>query len=76
MRIVGYYKTALSRQIGEAVRIDRRGGAGSILNNKSEYDRCRIPRLVLEEQDIEKLVEEEEQEITANCMIVEEQTNR
>ena len=76
MRVVGFYKTALSRQIGEAVRIDRRGGAGNILNSKSEYDRCRIPRLVLEEQDMEKLIEEEEQEITANCMIVEEQTSR
>ena len=75
MRVVGFYKTALSRQIGEAVRIDRRGGAGSILNSKSEYDRCRIPRLVLEEQDMEKLIEEEEQEITANCKIVEEQTS-
>ena len=40
MRVVNFYKTALSRQIGEAVRIDRRGGAGNILNSKSEYDRC------------------------------------
>ena len=75
MRVVNFYKTALSRQIGEAVRIDRRGGAGNILNSKSEYDRCRIPRLVLEEQDMEKITEEEEQEIAANCQIVEEQTN-
>ena len=45
------------------------------MNSKSKYARCRIPRLVLEEQDMEKITEEEEQEIAANCQIVEEQTN-
>ena len=56
VRAVKYYKTALTRQIGEAVRIRRRGGAGMILNSKSEFDRCKIPRLVIEEQEeIEKL---------------------
>ena len=51
MRTVRFFRTALSRQVGEAVRIMRRGGACSILNSKSEYDRCKIPRLVLEEED-------------------------
>ena len=37
-RIVQYHKSAPSRQLGEAVRIRRRGGQGSILNRKSEYD--------------------------------------
>ena len=32
----------------------RRGGEGSILNSKSEFNRCRIPRLVLEEIDEEQ----------------------
>ena len=49
MRVVKFSKTALSRQIGEAVRIGRRGGAGRILNSKSEYNRWKIPRLVIEE---------------------------
>ena len=44
MRAVSYHKSALTRQVGEAVRIGRRGGAGQILNSKSEYERCRIPR--------------------------------
>ena len=48
MRVVRFCKTPLSRQIGEAVRIRRRGGEGSILNSKAEYSRCRIPRLVVE----------------------------
>ena len=60
MRVIRSYKTALSRQI-EAVRIRRRGGEGRILNSKSEYSRCRIQRLVLDENDeeLDKLEEEE-----------------
>ena len=60
---VNYYKSALSRQIGEAVRIGRRGGAGMVLNSKSEFNRCRIPRLVIEEVDEEQIREEEEREL-------------
>ena len=40
---VKYYKTASTRQIGEAVQIRRRNERGSILNSKAEYDRCHIP---------------------------------
>ena len=46
IKVVGFHKTALSRQIGEAVRILRRG-TGSVLNNKSEFSRCKIARLTL-----------------------------
>ena len=35
----------LSRQLAEAVRIERRGL--EILNSKSEFSRCRVPRLVI-----------------------------
>ena len=45
------HRTALSRQVREAVRIRRRGGAGHILNSKSEFNRCHIPRLVVEEEE-------------------------
>ena len=47
-------KTTLSRQIGEAVRIMKRGGAGAILNSKSEFYRCKFPRMILEDQDEEE----------------------
>ena len=50
-RVVSYHRTALSRQIKEAVRIRRRGGASSILNSKAEFNRCYIPRLVVEQED-------------------------
>ena len=62
LKAVKSYKTALSRQIGEAVRIRRRGGEGSILNSKAEFSRCRIPRLVLDrnmDEEIERMEEEE-----------------
>ena len=52
-KVVSYHRTALNRQIKEAVRIRRRGGATNILNSKSEFNRCQIPRLVVEEKDDE-----------------------
>ena len=52
-KVISMHRTALNRQIKEAVRIRRRGGAASILNSKSEYNRCHIPRLVVEKEDEE-----------------------
>ena len=52
-KVVSTHRSALSRQIREAVRIRRRGGAGHILNSKSDFNRCHIPRLVVEEEDDE-----------------------
>ena len=65
-KVVSTHRTALSRQIREAVRIRRRGGAGNILNSKAEYNRCHIPRLVVAEEDEEQ----------AKQMLIEEQKNR
>ena len=50
-KMVSSHRSALSRQVREAVRIRRRGGMGSILNSKGEFSRCHIPRLVVEEED-------------------------
>ena len=50
-KVVSSHRSALNRQIREAVRIRRRGGEGNILNSKAEYNRCHIPRLVVEEED-------------------------
>ena len=47
LRAVKYYKTALNRQVGEAVRIKRRGGEDCLLNSKAEFNRCHITRLTL-----------------------------
>ena len=47
--MVQSFQDALSRQIGEAVRIDMR--SGNVLNSKSEYNRCRLPRLTINQED-------------------------
>ena len=62
MRAISYHKTALERQISEAVRIRRRGGDGAVLNSKSEYNRSYIPRLVVEERNIDTKKDVEESE--------------
>ena len=46
-KVVGTFKSALSRQINEAVRIKNRGILA--LNSKGKYDRCRIHRLTIGE---------------------------
>ena len=72
MRVVQFHRTALSRQCGEAIRIMIRGGAGSVLNSKAEFNRCYIPRLRVEEQDkieeMEKLEEQELAEVKENLL--------
>ena len=65
MRVVRSYISALARQVGEAVRIRRRGGEGRILNSKAEYSRCVIPRLVLDKIDEEELERMEREELEA-----------
>ena len=71
MRIVKGYRTALARQVGEAVRIRRRGGEGQILNSKAEYSRCVIPRLVLDTIDEEEFEKMEKEELEAKRMQLE-----
>ena len=51
VRVEGTFQTALTRQVSEAVRIRRRGGMGSILNSKAEYNRSHIPRLRVEDEE-------------------------
>ena len=60
VRVIHKAKSALERQTREAIRIQRRGGEGAILNSKAEFSRCYIPRLQLEEQDKIKEMEQEE----------------
>ena len=59
MRVVSHHRSALERQVAEAVRIGRRGGAGAVLNSKSEYNRCYIPRLKLENEEETRAREEQ-----------------
>ena len=63
--LIKFYKTPLARQVAEAIRIRRRGVEGAILNSKSEFSRCYIPRLKVEndgelDKEIEQSMRKEE----------------
>ena len=49
LHVVVCYRDALSRQVGEAVRIELRGE--DLLNSKAEFNRCRIPRMTINKDD-------------------------
>ena len=48
IRVIKYCRDALTRQVGEAVRI---GYRGQTLNSKGGYNSSKLSRLVLEEKD-------------------------
>ena len=50
MKPIRYFKTALSRQIAEALRIQERG-EDIVLNSKAEYNHSKIGRLMLGEEE-------------------------
>ena len=54
MKVVKYHRTALSRQVGEAIRIQKRGMECPVLNSKAEFNRCSIVRLSLEQLEQEQ----------------------
>ena len=62
MKVRNSFRSALERQIGEAVAIDiekRRGK--QLMNSKSEYNRCTIPRITT--KSIKETMEETEKEM-------------
>ena len=66
MRLRKKYRTPIERQIGEAVAIDYEKRKGTtLMNSKSEYNRCQIARINTRSEkeslkEIEKETEEEE----------------
>ena len=84
-KIVSGFKDALTRQVAESVRIERAGP--NILNSKSEFSRCRIPRLkidmegwkmnqnqnVKKDEAVEKEIENEDDEALGS---IEEEVRR
>ena len=62
MRVVGQYRTALERQVGEAVKIlDAQRKGKNLLNSKSEFNRCKLPRLYV--GDKKEMLEKERRKI-------------
>ena len=49
VRIVKFFKTAIERQVYEAIRISSRASEPGInvMNSKSEFNRCTLPRIVM-----------------------------
>ena len=60
-RIIRSFQDPLTRQLAEAVRIERHGDG--ILNSKSEFNRCRIPRLKIDQEEWGMKVKEGEKKL-------------
>ena len=62
MRVRNTFRSALERQIGEAVAIDIEKRKGiTLMNSKSEYNRCSIPRITT--KSAKETLEETEKEL-------------
>ena len=61
LKVISSFQDALTRQISESVRIDMRWGG--ILNSKTEYLRCRLPRLVIDNEELRKSKTEEKKNL-------------
>ena len=59
-KIISSFSDPLTRQISEAVRIEQRGDL--ILNSKSEFNRCQVPRLKIDMEGWKAGKEREKQE--------------
>ena len=59
-KIISSFSDPLTRQISEAVRIEQRGEL--LLNSKSEFNRCRVPRLKIDMEGWKAGKEREKQE--------------
>ena len=60
--ILSFFSSPLERQVGEAVRIWRTG-AEQILNSKSVYSRCEVPRIVAKDGREEVTLGDTEQQV-------------
>ena len=58
-KIIRSFQDPLSRQLSEAVRIELRGE--TILNSKSEFNRCKVPRLKINMEEWKTKKEKEEE---------------
>ena len=59
LEIVATFGDPLTRQLAEAVRIEKRGP--DILNSKSEFSRCRVPRLKIDAEGWKKSSRQDEE---------------
>ena len=70
MKIKKFHRSAIERQLNESVLIQSRRANNNIMNSKSEYNRCTVPRLSVkmgrraarEENEEEDMKQEEQLE--------------
>ena len=60
-KVVSSFQDSLTRVIIESVRIGLRGSG--ILNSKTEYLRCRLPRLVIDQEEWKQMKKTEVKEL-------------
>ena len=73
-KLLGSYQDPMTRQLAEAVRIEK-VGAG-ILNSKSEYSRCRVPRLRIDMEGWARLKEDQASGAIRENVVLEEEANK
>ena len=64
MRVVSFTRSAMERQVLESVKIQEERSKSNIMNSKSEYSRCTIPRLTAKmgDKDYDKKRDKEKEE--------------
>ena len=74
MRVIRSTRTAFERQIMESVEIQKARKTSRIMNSKSEYNRCALPRLTakLGEKDLEKWRKEDREEMEKEASLEEQ----
>ena len=72
MRVISYTRSALERQVLESVKIQEERRKNIIMNSKSEYSRCTIPRLTskMGDKEDDKKRDEEKKEAPKNESIL------
>ena len=76
MFILEYKKSAFERQISEAVTIEKVAKSSKILNSRSEWNQCQLPRLITRMGNQESEIRELEKELLEEKKIEEELENR
>ena len=79
VRVRSRHKTALERQVGEALAIHREKEKGiQLLNSKSEYNRCKIHRLETrqEKRDWIENLTEAENDLKIQAALIELKSNK
>ena len=68
--MVGTFQDPLTRQLSEAVKIEHAGP--ELLNSKSEYSRCRVPRLRIDMEGWRKGKEKEDEQNNVDPLVEEQ----